>query len=458
MSYGNYVNQSALDKQIENEENGGTFFDASKYLNLKPTMQNGQTSKMTILRLLPSKKDPSTVFEKVYFHGLYVDGKYRMILCGPKNEVYNPDDGPCGCPLCEQSKAFFEAEKNASTPQAKENYHKNGVKFMAKTFWVVRCIVRGLENEGVKYWCFAEQSLKHDGFKDKLDALNKTERELLTTKNQLPYPDWTIYDLDSGYDIVVTCSGSVGNDGKYNWSHVFTTDKERSSLNADEAVGMSWINDETLWSDLYKVKHYPFLEIVALGGAPMYSKEEERWFDKTGVIDPVSYPQYQIPANYVPNNQANNVQGGRYYGGGQPQQQPAQTGYYGNPGQPMQPGYQQPAMGYGQQMQQQPMNQPQPGFQQPAPMQQQAPAYQPQPVYQQAAQTTPVQQPAPNMQPQQQAPVYQQAAQRQQPVQPQAPVYQQAAQQQPAYQQGQAQAYGNNQVTVNQEEVNELPF
>ena len=47
---------------------------------------------------------------------------------------------------------------------------------------------------------------------------------------------------------------------------------------------MKWINDEKKWYDVYTVKSYDYMSIIAMGGIPVYDKELGKYVDKEEMI------------------------------------------------------------------------------------------------------------------------------------------------------------------------------
>ena len=43
---------------------------------------------------------------------------------------------------------------------------------------------------------------------------------------------------------------------------------------------MSWIQDEKKWYDVYTVKSYDYMVIIAQGGIPVFNKELNKYVDK----------------------------------------------------------------------------------------------------------------------------------------------------------------------------------
>ena len=51
-------------------------------------------------------------------------------------------------------------------------------------------------------------------------------------------------------------------------------------MTTDYDLGMKWVNDEKQWTDVYTVKNYDYMKIVAQGGIPAFDKVKKCFVDK----------------------------------------------------------------------------------------------------------------------------------------------------------------------------------
>ena len=51
-------------------------------------------------------------------------------------------------------------------------------------------------------------------------------------------------------------------------------------MSDDFELGEKWIHDEKKWYEVYTVKPYDYMSIVAEGGVPVFSTEEKRYVNK----------------------------------------------------------------------------------------------------------------------------------------------------------------------------------
>lgn len=258
-------------------------FDVKNYLNAR--LAQGESSKTVRIRLLPFSQIEQTPFHKMKVHRVKVNkavtaGGWKTFVC-PKNE--NPANP---CPFCEVSMTAKEAKNNATTEALKEQYNSISFSNMAKDSWFVRCIDRDHEDEGVKFWMFSHAGKKKDGVYDKIMALFNARK----------VEGINIFDLNNGYDLLLTISKDSQNNTVY---HV-TDAKNPSPLTADYNLGMSWINDSKTVADLYPVKSYDYMAIIVDGGVPFFDKTQNKFVDSSKFAQAKQEEQAkQVAENYT---------------------------------------------------------------------------------------------------------------------------------------------------------------
>ena len=137
--------------------------------------------------------------------------------------------------------------------------------------WIVRCIERDHEEDGVKFWLF-NSSKKKDGVYDKIMNLAKIRAEAAARKGN----NYSIFDLNNGLDLIVTLTKTADN----KTSIQIVDDGFPSPLTEDFDLGMKWIQDDKKWYDVYTVKSYDYMAIIAQGGIPVFNKELNKYVDK----------------------------------------------------------------------------------------------------------------------------------------------------------------------------------
>ena len=141
----------------------------------------------------------------------------------------------------------------------------------ARDMWIVRCIERDHEEDGVKFWLF-NSSKKKDGVYDKIMNIANQRTASAARKGNV----YSIFDLENGMDLVITLSKT--SDGKTNIQVI--DDGMPSPLTEDYELGKKWINDQKKWYEVYTVKPYEYMSIIIQGGGPIYGKADGGFIDK----------------------------------------------------------------------------------------------------------------------------------------------------------------------------------
>lgn len=245
-------------------------FNPKKYLGVNLGKQ--EDSKQLTIRILPFSKDNPTAFHKVHMHVVRVNNEvapsgWKTITCSVKNKTQVQHT----CPFCEMA---AEARKLSfdNTLSEPEKKRLSDISFMnkAKEMWLVRCIERGAEEDGVKFWLFPNP--KNGGIYQTITNICKTRKEAAERRGETR----NIFDLTCGKDLTITIKR--GADGKKKIDIV--DDDEYTPLTTDIELGNSWINDDTKWEDLYPVKREDYMSILVEGGVPYWDKEQKCYVDK----------------------------------------------------------------------------------------------------------------------------------------------------------------------------------
>lgn len=252
-------------KQIEAENQKKNFvtFDVRNYLNTK--LNPNEASKTLTIRLLPSTPEGGFPFQKVHMHSIKVNREvsssgWKTLPCLVENGFEEQ------CPLCELSKEAFRMETLATSDSEKKKYHEIATSNRARTMYIVRCIERGHESDGVKFWLMSGAK---DGPYSKIMSVWTTRYNKALKKGET----MNIFDLNEGRDLEITIKRST--DGKNVYSVV--DDDDNSPLTTDYELGMSWINDTKKWTDVYKVKPYEYMEILSSGDIPEFDKQQNKY-------------------------------------------------------------------------------------------------------------------------------------------------------------------------------------
>ena len=271
------IDAEAVNAQYEQEQKTfipkKTQFNEKNYLQARLT--NNETSQTLTIRLLPFSPEGGSPFKKVFMHTVKVNKEvapngWKTFVC----PTHNKKDGNVmgdGCPFCETSAKARELKSKSLDEPTKKKY--GDVEFLnkVKEMWIVRCIERGHEDDGVKFWLF-NSSKKKDGVYDKIMNLARIRSEAAARKGNT----YSIFDLNNGLDLIITLTRTADN----KTSIQIVDDGFPSPLTDNYELGMSWIQDEKNWYDVYTVKSYDYMTIIAMGGVPVFNKELGKYVDK----------------------------------------------------------------------------------------------------------------------------------------------------------------------------------
>lgn len=301
-------------------------FDLSKYLDVTPDPKT--RTKTISIRLLPLAENGSPFLE-VYGHELHVvpspkfsNSSFKTFMCPTNNGKEEK------CPICEINRYYWDlyekenakkenlksqieelksnptanaaqiaqlSEAVAMCEEAMVKYKSVASDHRKKKLYIVRCIVRGKESEGIKWWRFAHNT-KGDGIYDKIYNLYTTAYNKIDPATGQPRQE-NILSLIDGYDIDVTINLQKGNNGKDN--RVFLLQKgDKCPLAPTQEQMEAWVNEPTPWTDIYSTKSYDYLNAVVKSGgrAPIWDRDNKCYIpnikaeEQTVSVAPVANP------------------------------------------------------------------------------------------------------------------------------------------------------------------------
>ena len=259
-----------------------TTYDVKNYLNTR--LATGETSKTITIRILPSSPENSNPFTHVHFHsftlnaeqmkGMKSTTKNKSFVC--LNKKYNPTiDITLGerCPFCEKAHELYEKANDESLRmEEREMYRKEANKYLHGDNVIIRCIERGKESEGVKFWKIHSRRDGSDPYHKILNIVKKRNEESLAATGQKK----NILDLYNGRDFTLTIT--PGNNNKGVAIDVIDAGIE-TPLSRDNNEIMTWVNDPKRWDNVYGCKPTDYLELVVNGKVPWYDKNNRCWVD-----------------------------------------------------------------------------------------------------------------------------------------------------------------------------------
>lgn len=250
-------------------------FNSKNYLNVR--LDEGEDEKTITIRLLPMDLTTGNPFAKIHVHNVEVPKElvkkgqkpYKDYICVARTADVDHETFGNKCPFCEINKRAYDESTKTTDPVIKKNWQDISIANLHREAVIVRCIERGKENEGVKFWKFKTRSDKTDPYNQiiKLYNLRKAEGE----KAGVPI---NILDIYNGRDLNVTIT-------KEGTSAPQILDVSVSTpLSKDEEQMRAWIYDKKKWQDVFTCKPYEYLKLVSEMRIPWYDKDKGIWVDQ----------------------------------------------------------------------------------------------------------------------------------------------------------------------------------
>lgn len=312
--YRRNITDDVMEDEFSDKRQSYTTFDAKNYLDVK--LADNEQSKELKIRLLPVNKDTSSPFQKIYMHTFKVAPEisksgWKSYVCLSKTEDIDHEEFGDECPFCQMNKKAYEsmsealklAKKAAEDDDLDEEAKQKAIADRWKAIslankatevCVVRCIERGHEEDGPKFWKFTVRDDKKDP-KNIIKELWRTRKqesiEDAMEENDGVLPDdfvpRNILDLETGRDLKVKISRVYDKEGRpTKKTSISIVDYAKDKpVSRDEEEIDNWVNDTKVWSDVFVVKPYEYLSIILDGEVPFYDKKNNKWVSKGRVRD-----------------------------------------------------------------------------------------------------------------------------------------------------------------------------
>lgn len=259
----------------KSQEKKAGMFDAKNYLNTR--LADGEDEKTITIRLLPMDLETGNPFVIVHTHNVKVpstmvkpgEKPYKSYICLAKNADINHEKFGTKCPFCELNRAAYNESTKATDPQQKKSYQEISLANLSREAIICRCIERGKEDEGVKFWKFNLRADKTDPYNQivKLANLRREEAERKGKVNN-------ILDIYDGRDLNITFTAEGTS------APTVVDDSDRSPLSENEELMKTWIYDSKKWQDVFTCKPYEYLSLVSQMKTPWFDKANNIWIDK----------------------------------------------------------------------------------------------------------------------------------------------------------------------------------
>lgn len=232
-------------------------YDVKNYLNVRLTGKEiKKTIQVRILKLTPDDLDTDLPFKEVYNH--FFPATKQSFICAKKTEGL-PEGVEKSCPFCDLRDRATEAQRGADQAlynRLKEVRKQNDT----TTSYICRVIDREDESFGPKFWKISKATLENI-------------REIYTLHKKA---NINIFDTITGRDLIVTIKND---ENKSKISNISADLVETKLANTQERIN-EIITDNKLWSDVYGIKPYDYLEIIINGGTPFFDKANSKWVPK----------------------------------------------------------------------------------------------------------------------------------------------------------------------------------
>lgn len=266
---------SLVTEEQKNSEKKISAFDAKNYLNTR--LSDGEDKKTITIRLLPMDLSTGNPFVIVHTHNVKVPASmvkpgekpYKSYICLAKNADINHEKFGNKCPFCELNREAYNESTKTTDPQLIESYRKLSLANLSREAVICRCIERGKEDEGVKFWKFNLRSDKTDPYNQILDLV-KLRKENAERKGKVE----NILDIYEGRDLNITITAEGTS------APTVVDDSDRSPLSENEDLMRQWIFDSKKWQDVFTCKPYDYLSLVSQMKTPWFDKANGIWIDK----------------------------------------------------------------------------------------------------------------------------------------------------------------------------------
>jgi hypothetical protein len=278
---GNLINLPNITPEsivVSNDSSNGNYakpnaFNEKNYLNVRLDEKNGEEQKTLTIRLLPMDLETGNPFVKVHMHNVHVPKEvsksgYKSYICLAKNKDINHEKYGNKCPFCELNQNAYQESLKETDPIKKKNFQDISIANKSNEAVIVRCIERGKEDEGVKFWKFNLRRDKTDPYNTIINLYNMRKEEGERAGQVL-----NILDIYNGRDLNVTIT-------KGNAAPQILDASLSTPLSRDEEQMKKWIYDEKKWQDVFSTKPYEYLSLISQMKIPWYDREQGKWVDK----------------------------------------------------------------------------------------------------------------------------------------------------------------------------------
>ena len=270
-------------------------YNPKNYLNVK--LSDGENEKKIKIRIITVDREINKPFKRIKMHTVKVPKEiapsgYKSYICLNKTVGDFTETLGTKCPFCKLNHDAFENAQKATDPNEKRRWQAISLANKPSDVGILRCIERGHEEDGPKFWKFNIRQDKKDP-EGQIRAIYENrknesiEEAMMDNNGKLPedFVPENIYDIDNGKDLMVTITRNMDNGIPTDKTSISITDYGRNRpLTEDEEKREEWLMDEKKWSDVFTAKPYEYLKVILEGGTPWFDKEKNVWSTKEEVL------------------------------------------------------------------------------------------------------------------------------------------------------------------------------
>ena len=237
---------------------------------LKDNEKQGQKR----IRILPTP-DGSSPFKEVWFHEIFIDGKWQKFYDPAKNDNERS-------PLSEVYDELMSTGKDSDKELAKQ--------YKPRKFYIVKVIDRDREEDGVKFWRF-KHNYKQEGIFDKIIPIYKAKGD--------------VADSEKGRDLILELTKAKTPKGAFYTVIQTVMYDDPTYVHEDEDTMNGWISDELTWEDVYSKKPLEYLESIARGETPRWDSDAGKYAYSNNEVSNVTMGGGKKSINDVKDPQSN---------------------------------------------------------------------------------------------------------------------------------------------------------
>jgi len=198
------------------------------------------------IRILPTP-DGSSPFKEVWFHEIFIDGKWQKFYDPAKNDNERS-------PLSEVYDELMSTGRESDKELAKQ--------YKPRKFYIVKIIDRDNEQDGPKFWRF-KHNYKQEGIFDKIIPIYKAKGD--------------VADAEKGRDLILELTKAKTPKGAFYTVIQTVMYDDPSLVHEDDETMTEWISDELTWEDVYSKKPVEYLESIARGETPRWDSDAGKY-------------------------------------------------------------------------------------------------------------------------------------------------------------------------------------